>query len=454
MPDRYVEAARYRAQTFWPIPCEPGSKKAAVLWTVYQKRVMTVPEMHDAWPLHGNNNIALVLGPAAHLLALNVNMKHGHNGRRTLNGYPLPATPTILTPHDGFAYLFRVPDREHYPFGFTNHPSIRDLPGIELRGAGGYQLVPSSHVDATARDPAGDYRFDPGWTLTRLMLDLVDLPAWLLDLWITLDRGAKIFGRDEPTTIGNAQKPLSAAGLPTDLSPPSPHTPQNRSQARPPHTAHNNKPRDLSSGAPVLLETNPTIKSLNSYAIRRLFGDWDANAAAAQFLGLGRAPATLLCWNHPDTTPSMSLYVEQRTGAWKIHDWHDDAHYALADIFARHIIGHTVRLKGTPTLATWWKRLLLACKYLDAPDVPRQVLPQDARQSVVQVYEGFLLNVACHWLTQPGCAVPFTQGFAIAWCGMKSKHLVEYALYRLRHDGQMRPAGRQNGSQVFLPGEG
>lgn len=219
----------------------------------------------------------------------------------------------------------------------------------------------------------------------------------------------------------------------------------------------------MSSGAPVLLETDPTIKSLilqgvtpkslNSHDVRKLFADSDANAAAAQFLGLGRAPAKLLCWNHPDTTPSMSLYVDEHSGAWKVCDWHDKAHYGLADIYARHIIGQTVRLTGKVTLATWWKRLLLACKYLEVPDVPRMPLPQDARQSVVQLYEGFLLNVACHWLTEPGCAVPFTQAFAMAWCGMKSKHLVEYGLYRLRHDGQMRPAGRQHGSQVFLPGK-
>jgi hypothetical protein len=218
MPDRYPIAAKYRAQGFWPVPCEPGSKKAAVKWSVYQRRQMTTPEMHAAWPPKGDANIALVLGPAARLLCLNVNMKHGQNGLRALNGYTIPATPTILTPHGGFAHLFRVPDRGRYPCAFRVHPSVHDLPGVELRGAGGYQLVPSSHVDATDRDPAGDYRLAGGWTLELLMVDLADVPDWLLELWITLEDGARNFARDEPATTGTTRKASLPAARPTHLT--------------------------------------------------------------------------------------------------------------------------------------------------------------------------------------------------------------------------------------------
>src|SRR5688572_23240751 len=117
MRDRYGFAACYKAQGFGPIPCEPGTKKASVRWERYRHGYrLTTQQMHDAWPLGSQHNIALLLGPAYHLLVLNVNQKHGNNGASTLNGYPLPATPTILTPHDGWAYCFRVPDRERYPF--------------------------------------------------------------------------------------------------------------------------------------------------------------------------------------------------------------------------------------------------------------------------------------------------------------------------------------------------
>jgi Bifunctional DNA primase/polymerase, N-terminal len=235
MPDRYPIAAKYRAQGFWPVPCEPGGKKAAVKWSVYQRRQMTTQEMHAAWPPKGDANIALVLGPAARLLCLNVNMKHGQNGLRTLNGYTIPATPTILTPHEGFAYLFRVPDRERYPFAFRVHPRVRGHHGIELRGAGGYQLVPSSHVDATARDPAGDYRLADGWTLARLMVDLADVPDWLLDLWIWCEDGARNVADDEPATTGNTRQAASGAAHATDPTLPSPTPPHRQSRVRPTH---------------------------------------------------------------------------------------------------------------------------------------------------------------------------------------------------------------------------
>jgi hypothetical protein len=176
----------------------------------------------------------------AHLLVLNINQKHGHDGLKTINGYSLPTTPTILTPHDGLAYCFSIPDRERYPFGFRTHQEVRDFAGIELRGGGGYQLVPSSHVEATTRDPAGDYRFAPGWILERLMISLVPPPDWLLELWIATDRGGQNVADDRPENIGKARKRPSAAGQPTNLSPPQPK-PHKRSQARPTHRHRNNK---------------------------------------------------------------------------------------------------------------------------------------------------------------------------------------------------------------------
>ena len=76
------------------------------------------------------------------------------------------------------------------------------------------------------------------------------------------------------------------------------------------------------------------------------------------------------------------------------------------------------------------------------------------RPSVRALYDGFILNFQGRWLYEPGKPMPYTESFAMAWCGLKSKRQVGEGLYWLRRHGYMRSAGRQNGSQVFLPGEG
>jgi Bifunctional DNA primase/polymerase, N-terminal len=323
MRDRYPDASRYKAQGFWPIPCEPGSKRAAVKWTVFQHRAMTTTEMHDAWPRDGDANIALVLGPAAHLLVLNVNMKHGDNGLQTLNGYPLPTTPTILTPHDGLAYCFSVPDRRRYPFGFKTHNVVPQFPGIELRGTGGYQLVPSSHVTATARDPAGDYRLAADWKLERLMISLAPPPDWLLELWIATDRREQNFADDEPENIGKARKRPSAAVRTTDLTPKHPR----RSQARPAPTAHPPKQELLKSGARYLARAHTTVLSAENG--RRFRGTFAYGCALHLVRLLGQPGVwvenkhTFLCLlpGHRESTPS-ARWVWQEDGSLLYHDMH------------------------------------------------------------------------------------------------------------------------------------
>ena len=192
MPDTTMQHAALMCWTmgFHPIPTLDGDKKAAFEWARYQQNRPTQAEIRKWWLPGTKRNLALVLGPIPRILVVNINQKHGDDGLSTLRreGWTLPATPTILTAHDGFAYGFKPPDRERYPFLFKTHQRLRDYPGIELRGAGGYQLLPPSTLDATARDPAGGYRWAEPWTLTQLFTDLAELPDWLIDLWITCDR--------------------------------------------------------------------------------------------------------------------------------------------------------------------------------------------------------------------------------------------------------------------------
>jgi hypothetical protein len=102
MTDRLREALVYRAQGFHPIPTRAGSKILALPPGTRERYERQQPrsETLKTWFADGRQNIALLLGPLPRLLCLNINMKHGQDGLASLNGSPLPATPTILTPHN------------------------------------------------------------------------------------------------------------------------------------------------------------------------------------------------------------------------------------------------------------------------------------------------------------------------------------------------------------------
>lgn len=230
MPDRLSYAIDYARQDFWTLPCDK-EKHASIKWVHLQRRPMTTQERHAGWPNRSDRNIALICGRRAGLLVLTVNVKNGHDGHATLKrlGWDriIPPTPTILTPSGGRALCFKVPGPDFSQFVFNTHVHPDGYDGLEFRGGDDhYQLVPPS------RTPDGAYTFVRPWTLKRLRADLADLPGEILQVWVMLDRrGAKIFARDEPETIGKPRKHPPAAAVTTNLSPPPP-TQTRRSHTR------------------------------------------------------------------------------------------------------------------------------------------------------------------------------------------------------------------------------
>jgi hypothetical protein len=178
MTDRLPDALNYLAQTFRPIPTR--GKQPHRGWTTYQRRPPTHTELHCWWPPKGRQNVALVLGPAGNLLALNVNVKGGRNGLASLQGRPVPDTPMVITPSGGRAYLFRPPAQAS-PSQFGTYVYPDGFDGLEFRGTGGIQLVPSSRLKN------GAYHFAEPWTLRGVRAQLADLPEWLLNAWLALD---------------------------------------------------------------------------------------------------------------------------------------------------------------------------------------------------------------------------------------------------------------------------
>jgi Bifunctional DNA primase/polymerase, N-terminal len=93
MADLLPYALRYKAQGFWPLPTM--RKIPTRKWKSLQSRRLTAHEMHEAWPPKGDANVALVCGPAAHVLVLNVNVKNRVDGRTLLQqrGLQIPPPP-------------------------------------------------------------------------------------------------------------------------------------------------------------------------------------------------------------------------------------------------------------------------------------------------------------------------------------------------------------------------
>jgi hypothetical protein len=188
--------------------------------------------------------------------------------------------------------------------------------------------------------------------------------------------------------------------------------------------------------------------------VRGLFADTGANRAVADFLGLPELGDNALCLWHPESTPSMSLFADPRSGAWKLHDHHVEGageFVGLADVFASQMLGRVVRLEGKPTLTVWWLRALLACKFLEPADVAMKPLPDDVRPSVRAVYDGFLLLVQAKWRYDPGKPTQFTVRFAMDWCGVDAKDTVEAALWWLVRHGYLRRVGRDGKAWLYLP---
>jgi Bifunctional DNA primase/polymerase, N-terminal len=363
MADRLPEAMRYKAQGFRPIPCRPGTKQAALRWERYQARPLTAQAMHAAWPRKSNANIALILGPAANLLVLNVNVKHGHDGRRTLRqrAFLLPKTPEIATPTGGSAYCFRVPNIAS-TFGVYIYPDGFD--GLEFRGWGGYQLVPSSRV----KD--GSYRFAERWTLERLVVDLAEMPAWLLQAWLALDRDTP-----QPSTHDTA--------------------PDRKA------TGHHG------TATANYLTTKTTALSSEEDSDLTEFGDRGCAAYISRRVGLDVARLddgqSFLCIlpGHRERTPSATWF-RTSNGYYIYHDWHQrssHAYYPVPDVYAALVTGKLKRLPK-PSRKTWRLRLMIEAGLLAPYPVEMKTLPAEMPALLRQFCEGFRLLCACKWTYQ------------------------------------------------------
>ena len=141
------------------IPVRRDSKKPAVkTWKPLQDRKPTDSELLEWFAVEDPRNLALVTGESSGFVALDVD---GELGRQSLARKELPPTRTAKTPH-GTHFYFR------HPGGLVPNASGL-LPGVDLRGDGGYAIAPPSSYEN------GLYV----WLDER---DIAPAPQWLLAL--------------------------------------------------------------------------------------------------------------------------------------------------------------------------------------------------------------------------------------------------------------------------------
>jgi hypothetical protein len=195
-------ALQYLALGFVPIPIKPGSKKPLVEWREFQTRRPSESEVRAWFTQWPDANIAIVTGSVSGIIALDL------EAGADLGERPIPPTPMQLTGGGGKHYLFRHP-------GFPVPNAVRILDKVDVRGDGGYIVVPPS------LHPSGR-RYE--WVISPELEPLAEPPEWLINLLKQRSRASKDWkaiangvpeGQRNETLASYIGKVLS--GLPVEL---------------------------------------------------------------------------------------------------------------------------------------------------------------------------------------------------------------------------------------------
>lgn len=163
------------------------------------KVATTDPEQITKWFTGGTPyNLGVATGSASGVWVLDIDVKEGARGFESLaeleakNG-PLPKTLTCTTPSGG----------QHFYFKFPVGSSIRNrtalLPGIDVRGEGGYVLVPPSVF------AGGSYTWDDE------SVPVADAPIWLQKYVVTKQKALPSVQAAEAATGGRNDAIFTAA---------------------------------------------------------------------------------------------------------------------------------------------------------------------------------------------------------------------------------------------------
>ena len=158
---------------FSVLPLQSRSKKPAMGWKRYQTMRATATQCFD-WDQSGRYNIGIATGVVSDCFVLDID---GEKGEQTLEQLTakhgaLPATPTVKT-GKGWHYYFRYPRYKLVRNLAGKDVSGNLMPGIDVRGDGGYVVAPpSTHPSGAVYE----------WVKNPWDTPLADAPIWLRGL--------------------------------------------------------------------------------------------------------------------------------------------------------------------------------------------------------------------------------------------------------------------------------
>ena len=149
--------ALHYASLGWRVfPLTPGTKVPLAGSCGHKDASSDRSAIEAWWTEHPEANIGLATGAASAVWVIDIDMKNDKNGRRALQQFltattddPQIDTKTVQTPSGG-AHIYVAYDRAR---PVSNRANV--LEGIDIRGDGGYVVLPPSRTDV------GAYRWAP-----------------------------------------------------------------------------------------------------------------------------------------------------------------------------------------------------------------------------------------------------------------------------------------------------
>lgn len=348
-----IQFCQHHKLSFFPVA---HNKRPVTKWGKYQSRYPT-QEDTEKWTKYAEG-FAVVTGRLSGIVILDVDCKNGKNGFDSLQGKQLPPTPTVRTPSGGTHYYYKYPGKK-----VVTKQNI--LPGVDIRGDGGYALIPNTP----------GYEWYDGMKLGEI--PLADIPDWLFELVLAPLKKKRV-PSNEYTLLG---------------------------------TPTTDTPKIVPAG------------SLNKALLRQWYSSEDATLLMAHHMGI---PATkigegfrCILPGEPDHNPSASLYRGDN-GVIVYRDWRDsEPYYTLPEVRASLAYKGKVKLRdNNAEHATWGIRLLIESGLLNPVFVEHRSLPPKCKKSIQRTYEGFLFLLGCKWLYDNKKPTPFSRRFAVPWCGV------------------------------------
>lgn len=133
----FHEALKYWTRGWNVIPISPNSKTPAIPWRKYQEQRATKEELIEWFVKNPRNNVGIVTGKISNLVVIDLDGAEGLQSAGTLQ---LTSTIQALTPNNG-KHLF-------YSWTGETKNAVRKVPGVDIRGDGGYVVAAPSVLES------------------------------------------------------------------------------------------------------------------------------------------------------------------------------------------------------------------------------------------------------------------------------------------------------------------